>query len=297
MLDVVIVGGGAAGLSAALVLGRARRRVLVCDAGEPRNAASAHAYGFLSRDGVPPSELRRVSLEQLQPYATVEVRTAEVRRAERRADGFDVFLADGRREQARGLILATGVVDELPEIPGLAELWGRSVFSCPYCHGWEVRDQPLLVYGTGEWLIPYTGMIRNWSQRLTVCPEGQGDLPAEDRRQLAEWGIPLEERSIQRIEPTVDGRVKIVFSDGDEFVQSGIFFHPPQRQRSDLAEQLGCRFDDIGLVETEANGYTGLAGLYAVGDMRRREQQLIVAAADGLLAAAALNLELIRSTT
>ncbi len=149
--DVVVVGGGSAGLSAALVLGRSRRRTMVLDAGEPRNAPSSGVHGFFSRDGIPPKELLRIAREQLGPYPGVEVRSARATGASGEDGDFEVDLDDGSVVRTRKLLLAAGVADELPEKPGFKELWGRGVYHCPYCHGWEVRDRPLAVLNSGEW--------------------------------------------------------------------------------------------------------------------------------------------------
>jgi cation diffusion facilitator CzcD-associated flavoprotein CzcO len=169
MLDVVIVGGGPAGLNAALLLGRARRRVLVCDAGAPRNAPVSHTHGFLSRDGLPPAELRRIAREQLGAYSSVELREVQVEAASTAdGEGFVVTLADGVRETARRLLLATGVVDQLPAIDGLADLWGRGIFNCPYCDGWEVRDQPLAVLGADPRALQLALHLTRWSGDVVV---------------------------------------------------------------------------------------------------------------------------------
>jgi thioredoxin reductase len=175
--DVLIVGGGPAGLSAALVLGRARRRVLVLDAGTPRNAASQALHGFLSRDGIAPSELLRISREQLEKYETIHLLTARVEDGVCAEDGFEVTTANGRRFRGRKLILAMGVVDALPSIEGLRELYGRSVFHCPYCDGWEVRDQPLAVYGQSDALGGGLALeLLLWSRDVVMCTDGPSAL-------------------------------------------------------------------------------------------------------------------------
>jgi thioredoxin reductase len=200
MLDVLIVGAGPAGLSAALVLGRCRRRVVICDAGHPRNAASLGLHGFLTRDGIDPAEFLHIGREQLRPYETIELRQTEVIDARRLAGGFEVTLSDGERISSRKLLLATGVVDEVPAIAGLAELYGRSVFHCPYCDGWEMRDQSLAVYGCGENGLGLTLELLLWSRDLVLCTDGPSQLSEEERRRLVHHNIGLREERITRLE-------------------------------------------------------------------------------------------------
>jgi thioredoxin reductase len=291
--DVVIVGGGPAGLSAALALGRARRRVLLCDAGEPRNAPAEAAHNILSRDGTPPLQLLQIGREQLAPYYTVEYEAVAVEDAIRNATGFQLTLADGRQVAARKLILATGVQDELPTIPGFQELWGKSVAHCPYCHGWEVRDQPLAIYGNGDGGFELARLLSGWSRDLVLCTNGPATLTAAQRALLEANGIPIREEAVVALEVKNGGLEAVVFADNSRLARHALFIRPPQRQRSHLPQRLGCSFTPNGLIEVDAMGKTGIPGLYAAGDAAQRMQSVIVAAASGTMAAAMLNHELI----
>jgi thioredoxin reductase len=293
MFDVIIVGGGPAGLSAALMLGRARRRVLICDTDQPRNAVSPAVHGFLSRDGTAPEDLRRIGREQLRPYETVISRSVEVIDAARDGDDFAVTLDGDSHERAHFLLLATGMIDEPPAISGVQELWGTSVLQCPYCHGWEVRDQPLAIFGQGDDGLYGVLLLLGWSQDLVLCTNGPSRLSGRDRRLLSSQSIPVREERIERVEGEPGGPVRIMFERGDALMRRAIFLHAAQRQHSPLAERLGCTFTDRGTILTDEDGYTGIPGLYAAGDLRQQSQQAIFAAADGALAAIAINTELL----
>lgn len=294
MYDTIIVGGGPAGLSAALVLGRCRRRVLVCDSGEYRNAAAQFVWGFLSRDGVPPAELRQIGRQQLARYPTVELRNVEVTAVEKRERDFRVTLASGETLATRKLLLATGVVDEVPQIEGLLPLYGTSVFHCPYCDGYEVRDQPVAVYGQGFDAAAFTLEMTIWTRDLVLLTDGPGALDEQDRAQLERYGIPVREEHILRLEGTNGCLERIIFTSGEVLPRRALFFSMRQRQRSPFPAQLGCQFTREGGVETNEHEATCVPGVYVTGDASRREQYTIVSAAEGALAATAINQALTR---
>lgn len=293
MYDAIVVGGGSAGLSAALVLGRARRRVVVIDGGAPRNAPAEAAHGFFTRDGTPPLELLALGRAQLEQFATVEIRRGEATDSRIVAGGFEVTLADGARERARRLLLATGVRDELPEIPGLRELWGRGVYHCPYCHGWEVRDQRLAVYANGEMARHLAPLIRNWSADTVLLTDGPAELEAEDRERFAGLGIVVREERIARVERDGDQLRGVVFEGGESLARDGLFVRTRIRPHTSLAEQLGCALTGEGhipgLIAVDATQATNVPGVYAAGDVATMLQQVSTAVASGAMAAAMIN--------
>jgi thioredoxin reductase len=290
MYDILILGAGPAGLSAALILGRVRRRVLVIDSGRPRNGPSPESHSFFTRDGTPGSELRRIGREQLAPYG-VEVIDAEVTDAFGEADAFTVVLGDGSRHSARRLLLATGVVDPLPEIEGLRELWGRGVVHCAYCHGWEVRGQALAVYANGGSAAEIVALVRCLSRDVVLCTDGPADL-GDHREVLDRAGVPVREERIVRVEGRDGHLEKIVFADGTELPRAALFLPTLPRQHSGLAERLGCALTDFGLVQVDAAGLTTVPGVYAAGDLALRRHQVVVASADGAIAGITINHEL-----
>lgn len=291
--DVVIVGGGPAGLSAALVLGRCRRRVLVCDAGQPRNAASRHLHGYLTRDGVNPREFLRLGRMELQRYGTVEVRDVQVTDTRCDSSGFTTELASGEMIHSRKLLLATGVVDNVPEIEGVLELYGRSIFHCPYCDGWELRDQPVAVYGRGERGYGLSLELTGWTRDLVLLTDGACELDEERRDRLERNGITVREERVLRVEGR-DGALECIHLEGGQpLLRRALFFTTGQEQRSQLAVSLGCEFNDKGTVRTGKYETTHLHGLYVAGDASRAVQWVIVAAAEGAEAAYSINQALI----
>jgi len=300
MVEVVIIGAGPAGLAAALTLGRSRRPTLVLDAGQGRNALAEAVHGFLSRDGTAPEELRHAARRDLAAYPDVELRDSAVLAATAEPDGFRVTLSDATELTARRLLLATGVVDELPAIEGLAPLWGRSALHCFYCHGWEVRDQPLAILALRRVDLAFAVQLKRWSADVILCRDGGPDLEfgEDERALLAQFGVGLREEPIVRLDGHDGILERMVFRSGESLRRRALFLHPPARQRSPLPTQLGCELLDDGAVAINELGQTSVAGVYAAGDMARRPslplrgQQVSPAAAAGQLAAIALDREL-----
>jgi thioredoxin reductase len=296
MLDVIVVGAGPAGLSAALVLGRARRNVLLTDSGTPRNQPVRATHGFLSRDGSDPADLRRIAREQIAQYPSVEIRDVTVQTARRDGTSIEVGLSDRTSFSARRLVLATSVVDELPDIDGLARYWGRGVFNCPYCDGWEQRDRPLAVLGTDTVNVLLALNLTRWSPDVALCTNG-GTPDNESLRLLAGRNVAVRTEPLRAVEGNDTSLERVLFDDGPPLDRWAMFFHAPTRQRSDLAARLGCDFLDDGSVQVDDLGHTTVAGVSAIGDMARRPSMpvpgslVVIAAAEGAVAAVAIDQE------
>lgn len=267
--DVVVVGGGAAGLSAALVLTRARRRVLIVDAGTPRNAPAAHMHGYLSRDGMPPADLLRIGRDEVVGYGG-EVVTGRVREVGIRGQDVVLVLGDDRSVRTRRLLIATGLRDQLPETPGLKERWGRDVLHCPYCHGWEVRDQRLVVLADeSPESVRYTNIVRQWSKNVVLISDATRLLVDDDR-------VTGVEREDGTIEPC-----------------DAVFVPPRFIPNNELLIALGCDMDDDGWVTKDATGRTTVPVVWVAGNVANPRAQVITAAGEGSAAAIAINADLV----
>jgi thioredoxin reductase len=276
------------------MLGRCRRRVLVCSAGEPRNARAAAAHNYLTRDGIKPLEFLRLALEEIREYPTVEFLNTEVTDARRAADGFTVVCSDGSSLISRKLLLGTGVVDELPDIDGLKALYGTSVHHCPYCDGWEWRDEPVAVYGQGEAGMAMALGLTVWTRDLVLCTDGPSRLSVEQLEQLSHEDIAVRENLVVRLEGQRGWLSRIIFADAEPLPRRALFLQTGQHQRSDLARKLGCRFNEKGAVVTGVCEATDVPGLYVAGDASKEAQFIVVAAAEGAEAGMAINQALLK---
>ncbi|SEE70053.1 Thioredoxin reductase [Arthrobacter alpinus] len=294
MQDVIIIGGGAAGLSAALQLGRSRRSVTVVDAGEPRNAPSPAAHGFLTRDGVAPLELTRLGRADLEPY-DVRVVEGTVTNAVKEHDSFRVTLASGEVLTAKRLLITTGGVDVLPEIPGLAERWGKDLVHCPYCHGWEIRDQAIGVIGSSSMAVHQALLFRQWSPNITLFLNSAPQPSAVELQQLAARGIRLVEGEVVKIHSTDNAVSGVELADGSA--------HPVQAltTQSRLVAR-GAFFESLGLVplpsefaemiETDETGLTGIPGVWAAGNVTDMRATVVASAFGGAMAGVAINMDM-----
>jgi len=286
--DVVIVGGGAAGLSAALVLGRARRRVAVVDAGSPRNAPATHMHGFLSRDGMPPLELLEVARNEVLRYG-VQLVDDQVVGIEA---GFTVRLASAGPLKARRLLVATGLRDEIPDIPGLRDRWARDVLHCPYCHGYEVKDKALGVLGWTPQAASYAQIVRQWSDDVVYFAP-TGSLTAATRRQLAVRDITVVDGSVRRVLVVDDGLDGIELDDGRTISRDALFVPPRFVSNNKLLIDLDCDHDEDGWPITNGDGRTSVTGLWVAGNVANPRAQVITAAGEGSAAAIAINADLV----
>jgi thioredoxin reductase len=292
--DVVVVGGGAAGLSAALVLSRARRRVAVVDAGEPRNAPAQHMQGFLSRDGVAPSELLRLGREEVTGYGAdvVAGRVAGVSRAGEHPPQLEVRLVGGDTLTARRVLVATGLRDVLPGIAGVRERWGRDLLHCPYCHGYEVRDQPLGVIGATAEAVLHAQVVRQWSSDVVLFTHTD-DLADDHREGLLARAIGVVEGRVARIVVEDDALTGVELADGRVVPRTAAFVRPGMVPDNDLLTGLGCAIDDHGWVVADRTGRTSVAGVWVAGNVANPRAQVITAAGEGSAAAIAINADLV----
>jgi thioredoxin reductase len=287
--DVAVVGGGGAGLSAALVLGRARRRVAVIDSGAPRNASAAHMHGFLSRDGMSPAELLATGRAEVTGY-DVDVVEDEVVGIE---DGFVVRLAGGRVLTARRILLATGLRDELPEIPGVRERWAKDLLHCPYCHGWEVRDQPIGVLGTHPDCVQHAQLVRQWSENVAFFVHTH-DLTATEEAELEARGVRVTHGEVARLLVEDDQLTGVALTGGEVVARTVVFIRPHNVPHADgLAAGLGCEVDGAGFVTIDVTGRTSVSGVWAAGNVADPRAQVITAAGAGSAAAIAINADLV----
>ena len=295
--DVVVIGGGAAGLSAALVLSRAGRKVMVVDSGAPRNAPAAHMHGFLSRDGMPPREFLALGREEVRGYGGEVLDGVVLDLVPDGTSGFWVLLSGqgsvgGRRISARRVLVATGLRDELPDVEGLAELWAKDVLHCPYCHGYEVRDRPLGVLGNSPDSVRYVQLIRQWAKDVVLfIPPGL--LTVQQRMELTARAIGIVEGTVRRL-VTQDGHLSGVEMADGALVPRGALFVPPRFvPNNTLLSGLGCEMDDAGWVVLDGTGQASVRGVYVAGNLANPRAQVITAASEGSAAAAAINADLV----
>jgi thioredoxin reductase len=292
--ETIIVGAGPAGLSAALVLGRCMRRILVCDSGRYRNERSKALHCYMGHDGIKPRELLDSARRQLGPYETVSIKCITVSDVTQERGGFLVRFDGGGSARARTLLVATGVVDELPKIEGIQELFGRSVHVCPYCDGWEHRNAAVAVYGKAQKGANFALLVRQWTTDLVICTHGE-PLAKDHRAALDKRGIAVEEAPIERLEGT-DGCLRFIhFAGGRKLARAALFFTTDQHPRSPLLAKLGCKFEENGGVACDESGETSVRGVFVAGDVSRDVQLAIIAAAEGARAALAVNKWLLRA--
>jgi thioredoxin reductase len=293
-IDVIIVGGGPAGLSAALVLGRCRRQVLLCDDDQPRNRASRAIHGLLGREGLSPSAFLKEARRELTRYNSVsfcQTRVTDITPAE---EGFEFTCADGTGGVASKVLLATGIVDELPEIAGIEPLYGVSVHHCLYCDGFEYASKPVAAFGKGDKGVDLAVMMKHWIADVVACSDGTEVSPNATQK-LKHHGIPLWSQPVVALEGANGALTKIKFKGGLELLRSGLFFSTGCHQASDLSKRLGCKRDEKGGVVTDpATEETSVQGVYVAGDVSRDVLLISIAIAEGAKAAVAINKAILR---
>ncbi|MBE9914826.1 NAD(P)/FAD-dependent oxidoreductase [Paenibacillus donghaensis] len=291
--DCAIVGGGPAGLNAALILGRTRRSVALFDDNRPRNGVTHASHGFITRDGVKPAEFRRIAYEEVLGYPSVRHWQEEATDIRKRDEGFEILTVSGRRVQARKLILATGLKELFPEIEGLHDFYGKSLFNCPYCDGWEMRDRPLAVISEEPGVMHMAKLLYNWSKDLAVCTNGRSVLTEDEKNILERRGIQIIETPIAAFEGRNGLLEQVQFTDGSSIKRSGGFITPKWLPKADFREQLGYNVTQFGGIATDEMGRSSVAGLYAAGDAAYvRPSQVVYAAAAGSKVAMTVNLDL-----
>jgi len=292
--DVVIVGGGPGGLAAALALGRANKRVLLCDRGPRRNAAAIHLHNFVSRDGVTPDAFRTASREQLAAYPLVDVHDTRVEAIDGGRGAFRLTLDDGSIVVARRIILATGMIDLPLTMDGFADHWGSSIFQCPYCHGYDHKGRrwaTLARVDTVAHIVPFALQLRGWTDDVAVVVEVDGLLGDDARQALGAGGIHVAGAPVRRLVGSGGALQAIELADGQRLPCDVLFAHPPQRQ-VDVVASLKPRLDEHGFVVVDQRGETSIPGVFAAGDLCTRMHAAIAAASAGTFAAVAINIEL-----
>lgn len=289
--DVIIIGGGPAGLNAAMILGRSRRKVLLFDGGKPRNRWAVSMNGFLSSDGVNPRDFIQKGREELVKYG-IQLIDRPVVTATYSKGNYVVDDSEGHVYHSRKLLLATGLKDTLPEVEGIEELYGKSVHHCPYCDGWENRDKAIAVYGKDRSGTGQALAMKNWSDDVTLYTDGTEKLRREDMELLKLNGVKVCTDAIARLEGKDGMLQQIVLQNGESRPQQALFFSGETKQQSDIGEQLGCEFTGKGVIKTRRQQQANIPGLYVAGDAARDMQLVIVAAAEGAKAGVAINMEL-----
>ncbi|MBB5877279.1 MULTISPECIES: NAD(P)/FAD-dependent oxidoreductase [Xanthomonas] len=289
--DAIIIGGSYSGMAAALQLVRARRNVLVIDAGERRNRFASHAHGFLGQDGVPPGEIAAQARRQLEIYPTLTWREERAGSVTGRVDGFEVTTADGVSHHARRILFANGVADQLPAVPGLAERWGQSVFHCPYCHGYELHKGRIGIVGSSPLSLHQAELLTEWGA-VTLLVNGAVELTPETREKLEHRGVAIESTPIDRIEGPAD----VVLADGRQLPFAGLFAATRTSPSNALAEGIGCALEETPMgiqIRTDAESKTSVAGVFACGDVARVPHSVSLAVGSGAMAGAQVHRSLV----
>jgi thioredoxin reductase len=296
LYDCAIIGGGPAGLNAGLVLGRARRNTILFDNNNPRNAVTQESHGFITRDGTKPKEFREIAHREIGKYPSVVIQKEEVTSVTKNNQLFELVTSEKELYQSRNIIISSGLKDVLPDIENISDYYGKSLFNCPYCDGWELRDKPLVVVVDDQVQgFHFIQTIYNWSKDLVVCTNGKSFQNPEQKRLIQNKGIKIMENKIRNFVGKDGQMEKIIFENGESVEREGGFVLPQLIQSSNFAKQLGCEYNPLGGVSVDSYGRTNIQGVYAAGDASViAPAQLIIAAAEGLRAAVGVNRDLIQ---
>ncbi len=292
-LDCAVIGGGPAGLNASLVLGRSRRKTVLFDDNKPRNAVVSESHGFITRDGVDPQEFKRIGLKELEKYPDVQIEKQRVVQVHKEDGLFHLETADGELFKAKRIILALGFKEILPDVKRVEEFYGKSLFSCPFCDGWEMRDKALAVISDNPLAMHMVQVASNWTDDLIFCTNGR-QLQPEEKSLLESRGIRVYEEKVRTLNGENGKLAEILFEEGKAISREGGFITPEWVQASDIAISLGCKLNDRGGVENDFMKRTNIDGVYACGDVSMAgASQLILAAAEGSMAAISINAAMI----
>lgn len=292
-LEVIIIGGSYAGLSAAMSLGRSLRSVLVIDSGTPCNRQTPHSHNFITQDGKTPKEITTIAKEQVSQYETVKFYSGIAVNAKKKEERFEIRTQPGDTFYSKRLIIATGLKDVIPDIKGFAECWGISVIHCPYCHGYEVRNTKTAILGNGDQGFELSRLISNWTKDLALYTNGGSTLTAEQSEKLRKHNISVVENQIHSFEHTNGQIQNVVFNDNSRTSITAIYARPESIQHSDIASQLGCEITEQGRVKVDASQQTSLAGVFACGDCSNPSRDIALAVSSGVTAGGTCNKELI----
>lgn len=292
LLDVLIIGGGPAGLNAALVLGRARKNVVVIDDETPRNWVTRETHGFVTRDGASPREFRKAAKEQIAAYPSVQFASDTATAITGNDGDFVIKTTQGASYRTKKILFAVGKKDLPLDINGLTEVYGKSAFVCPYCDGWELRDQSLVIIVSGDKALHMAKVISGWTERYTICTNGSDSLTDEQREELKQHHVTVFDAPIQSINSEEGMVQQVVLNDGTAIPCTGVFFQPKLFTGSELPKAIGCEITESGTVIVDATGKTSVAGVYSAGDAASELYQAITAASLGALSAVSINNEL-----
>ena len=292
--EVIIIGGSYSGLSAAMSLGRALRNVLIIDSGNPRNKQTPHSHNFLTQDGKTPNQISTLAKEQVSQYKTIKFYSGLAVRGTKTEKEFEIKTQVGDLFYSKKLILATGLRDIMPDIKGFAECWGISVIHCPYCHGYEVKNEKTGILGNGDSGFEFSRLVNNWTKDLTLYTNGKSTLTKEQTDNLRNHHIPIVEKKIDGFEH-INGQIEtIVFNDNSKTSLTAIYARPALIQHSEIAAKLGCEFTEQGLVKVDASQKTTINGVFACGDNSNSSKDIALAVSTGMVAGSTVNKEIIQ---